>query len=265
MAIFSTPSGPFDFTFNLAFPALQSIQQASGGQFDYTFEILFQGRATIKGSVGGSTFQRSGRNYNIRHHSIPTLKRSIAQLTRRAIFRGNIDFYRTLTDMQKAVWNAAKFTYPRTRSDGTLRVPNRYHLFISSNQRAAFSNVNPITVIGDQYPDQAFRILSAAIDFNTNTGSFTFTGSIVPAGSNMQVFASRIAEAGSRQLLRSRPRLFLIIDEGDPVNLNWFTDYNTIWPGMPTDPGLLFFIAAFLVPLDTGQPQSAGSGYGITL
>ena len=262
MAIFTTPSGPFDYTFGPTFPALKYIEQATGGSFDYTFENVFQTRATIKGSVGGSTFQQAGRSYTIRHHNIPTLKESIKKLTRMQIFRANISRYQITDAFEKATWDAEKIYYPRTRSDGTLRIPNRYHLFISSNQRINFSNLANILEIAEQAANQLMNITAASINFGTSTMTITFNQATIPAGFNLQLFVSRTLPPASKSLAVARPTLVRIYEATDTTVLNIFSDFAAVWPNAYQTSGYLFYYIAFLVPEDTGQPQLAGQGFG---
>lgn len=262
MAIFSTPTGSFDYTFDATFPHVLAVPGASGGSFDFSFDVTFQTQATIKGSVGGSTFQKSGRSYTIRHHNIPTLKTSIKKLTRMQIFRSNISAYQGTNQAQRDTWEAQKTHYPRQRSDGTLRVPNRYHLFISSNQRISFSNLSTLLSIASPYNDQNLTITAATINFGTSTMTVTFNQSTIPAGANLQLFISRTLPPASNSLAQARPRLVRIYAASATTVVNIFTDFTSIWPKAYQSSGYQFYYVAFLVPANTGQPQLASQGFG---
>lgn len=253
MAIFCTPSGPFDYTFDTSFPSLKFIQAATGGSFDFSFETLFQVRATVKGSIGGSTFQQSGRNYSIRHHMVPTLKLNTRRLSSMQLFRENISRYQATSTPERATWEAEKILYPRVRSDGTLRVPNRYHLFISSNQNWTYSNIAHSATIGSKVDRSILELLPTDLDFGASELFFQFVQTTVPAGFNIQIYMTRVLSQSSPSLARARPRLIKVIAAGGSLTGNSFSDYTAAW-GVTSKPiGYVGLVNVFLVPITTGQ------------
>ena len=262
MAIYTTPSGTFDFSFDQSFPGYKNLFPSTGGTFDFSFDTHFNTRRTVKGSILGNTFQLSGRNYSIRHHQVPTLKRTIRRLSAMQIFRDNISRYQGTAPSERATWEAEKINYPRVHSDGTLRTPNRYHLFISSNQNWNYSNFANKDIIGTFSTGAIFNLTSASVNYATETANFDFDPAIVPLGFNLQLYVARPLSIGSRALARARPRLTRIFESGESTAVNSWLDFIAAWPSPPKPVGYIISVAAFLVPEFTGQKKSQSSLFG---
>ncbi len=253
MAIYSLPTGPFNYTFDASFARLPKIPVYTGGQFDFTFESPFSIRQSFQGSIGGSTFQVASRNFSIRHHNVPTIKRSIAKQTGLQNFKDNIARYQATSSGERASWESQKVFYPRFRSNGTIRIPNRYNLFISSNQNLSYSLGDNIAAIGSFVQSPFGNLLTFEIDYIAETAIPTFDISVVPADFNFQFFSSRPVSASEGSFARAALRLIRLYDELESLSQNIFNDYVSVWQQGAKPVGSIVFAAVFPIPLDTGQ------------
>ena len=262
MAIYSLPTGPFNYSFGPTFARLPKIPIYTGGQFDYTYESPFSIRQSFQGSIGGSTFQVSSRNFSIRHHNVPTVKRSVAKQTGLQNFKDNISRYQATSQSERNTWEAQKVLYPRVRSNGTLRIPNRYNLFISSNQNLSYSLGDNIATIGSFVQLPFGNLLTFEIDYNLEIAVPVFNINIVPAGFNYQFFSSRPVGASEGSFARAALRLIRLYDELESLSQNIFTDYVSVWQQGAKPVGSIVFAAVFPIPLTTGQKSPAMTTIG---
>lgn len=262
MAIYTIPSGPFDSTFNATFPRVPKFPGWSGGQFAYTFDESFSIRQFYQGSLGGSTFQVSGKNYAIRHHSIPTVKASVRMLSSMQVFRGNISRYQGTDAGQRATWEAEKVNYPKERNNGDAYFSNRYHLFIGSNQNLSYSTGNNILTIAARGPLLPIRLISANVNRGSQTALFEFNTATMPSGYACQLFTSRPVPVGNPSQARAALRLTRVFQPTESLNVDSWNDYAAAWAINPNNVGYMILAAAFIIPVNTGQKQDASSIVG---
>lgn len=253
MAIYSLPTGPYNYTYDASYDRLPKIPIFTGGQYDYTYDSSYAIRQSFQGSIGGSTFQVASRNFSIRHHNVPTIKRSVAKQTGLQNFKDNISRYQATTPAERASWETQKVLYPRIRSNGTIRIPNRYNLFISSNQNLSYSLGDNIATIGSFVQSPFGNLLTFEIDYNAQTALPIFDISDVPAGFNFQFFSSRPVSASEGSFARAALRLIRLYDELESLSQNIFDDYVSVWQQGSKPVGSIVFAAVFPIPLDTGQ------------
>lgn len=255
--------GPFDFTFDATFPRLAKIPGFVGGQFDFTFSEEFSITQHGAGSIGGSTFQLAGKRQVIRHHRIPTLKQSTRMLSGRQIFRGNIQLYQSTNPTQKATWEAARFLYPRLKGDADIYYSNRYHLFISSNQNLVYSNQDNILTISQRLPRIDLFIVDASLSYSTESFVIDWNLSAMPSEYALQLFTSRPVPQGNPSNAKAALRLTRVYSPSEPLAGNIFSDYVATWNITSSHVGYMVLIAAFAIPISTGQKDVGRSGVAI--
>jgi hypothetical protein len=255
MARYILPQSTFDYTFDNTFAKIITLPGWQGGQFSPIFDDSFSIRQFFSGSLGGSTFQVSGRTFTIRHHAVPTLKKREGQLLSQSVFRGNVSRYQQTNNTERDTWQNARFRYPRTKGDGNTYFSNRYHLFISSNQNWSYSSGNNKNTIGGQPPNIFVAPSDGFINYGTSTFLLPFNLEFCPDGFNVQIFASRPVPPGDPNSARATLRLIHVFTSNDALNINLFSFYSAVWEIVNPVIGNQILCVTRLIPESDGQFQ----------
>lgn len=118
----------------------------------------------MRGSVGGATYGNSRSGFTKRNKPIPTQPVS----SERGLARGLLAFWqgqwRTLTDTERAAWNAATANFPRVNSLGITYYLTGINLFSAFNINLALANETAITA-----PPAPFSFPSFVPDVGSNS------------------------------------------------------------------------------------------------
>lgn len=121
----------------------------------------------IAGSRGGSTFQKAGSQFTIRHRSVPTNKKRTRQTRAQNTLAVNSQRWRTLDSTEQDSFTAQVGNFPRVNSLGQSYNLKPASLQVSTNNNLIIADQDPITVMETPVP------------FPSSTFDFIFIDSIL--------------------------------------------------------------------------------------
>lgn len=191
--------------------------------------ILSDPLSQVKGSIGGATFQRSGKVLAIRKRNVPIQKRSAKQSRRKNAFDCNMKLWKTLSPTEQATWLTFQSDFPRVDSFGNTYLVNPIALQNSSNL-IRIQNGQP------QAPS-----LVAAIAFDAiSTDTFVYRISVVAfdivifplavqTDCTLNIFAGP-ASAVQQAFSKVNCRFLGSVASGVDTDLqNWFSAWNNLF------------------------------------
>lgn len=219
--------------------------------------ILSDPLAQVKGSIGGATFQRSGKVLAIRKRNVPIQKRSSKQSRRKNAFDCNMKLWKTLSPTEQATWLTFQSDFPRVDSFGNSYLVNPIALQNSSN---LIRTQNGLPQQNDLVAAIAFVPITTDT-FVYRHSSFAFDIVILPLAvqtdCTLNVFAG-IASLTQQAFTKANCRFLGSVNSGIDTNLqNWFTVWNDLF--QESSAIVDGFIPLFLEVVQNDSAQVIGS------
>lgn len=213
--------------------------------------------AQVKGSIGGATFQRSGKVLAIRKRNVPIQKRSSKQSRRKNAFDCNMKLWKTLSPTEQATWLTFQSDFPRVDSFGNTYLVNPIALQNSSN----------LIRIQNGQPQQPSLVAAIAfVPITTDTfvyrhSSFAFDIVTLPLAvqtdCTLNVFAGP-ASLSQQAFTKANCRFLGSVNSGiNTSSINWFTPWNNLF--QESSAIVDGFIPIFLEVVQNNSAQVIGS------
>ena len=171
-------------------------------------KIIFLDGSEIRGKVGGKVYSRNASGAFVRQYVKPVNANTALQQAVRNNFASLSGAYRSLTDAQRATYEAMKSFYKTTDSVGNVITPTAPQLFNRLNgvliQNGVLNSSNPMTVC--PAPVSLIGITTAAptadISATQMYSAVTFANStqVVPADQNLIISATAGISAGIKKV-----------------------------------------------------------------
>jgi len=160
----------------------------------------------IIGSVGGQTFQRSRNGFSVRNKPRPRNTRTLYTNQARYITAVVSATWATLSDVQRASWDAVAPNWPAVDHFGDPVILSGYNTFVRSNIGLIYADGAPAT--SGLNPSSVSPLLDPAIAIaeGAGTASLTWLGGAVPADTTVLLWLSQPVSAG-RAFNRSQLRI----------------------------------------------------------
>lgn len=212
--------------------------------FDSTFDLTFTGQGDrVRGSQGGSTFQKIGTSFAIRHRAGLCNKRTSRQTHSRNRFHGVQSFYRTLDESEQLSFVDETANYERVDSLGQVYTMSGINLQNSVNTNANTNNQAPVTSMPAPQPPPAIAFDFANINLTIGAMDVITFPQVLPSTHSMLVFATRPVNAG--QLANENLFVFLgvVPPSADTADYNWLPVYEATFGVNQNNVGQIFGVS----------------------
>jgi len=210
--------------------------------------------ADIRGSVGGVTFSRNANGAYVRNRSKGTNRKSVGQLTVRAIFTALTSAWRSLDPSSIATWVTNAALYPYKNKVGIASQYTGQQLYMKLNSTLMQSGLpqqtictSPVTLIPTIQGTYTASQLTALLAMS----NYKFlTNGIVPEGQAVAVYATAPLSAGINVAPASAYRKIYVAASGFdfntvPSSLLVQTGYENVftanWSAQPANLGKQIF------------------------
>lgn len=196
--------------------------------------ILSDPGAQLKGSIGGATFQRSGKVLAIRKHNVPIQKRSARQSQRKNFFDCQQKRWKNLTPTEKASFAAETGNFTRVDSFGNVYEVSPLNLQTSSNLNLVASGLPVIDTMQSPVAFPVHTIFAIEIDTAGQGVSFDLNPSNIEPDFDLQIFSTQTLSAGTEQPPISTFKFITTIPAGGTTLQSFWPEYLAAW-GDPTN------------------------------
>lgn len=202
-----------------------------------------------RGKIGGHVASKNRAGSYFRTKVTPVNKNTASQATVRSRLAGISQSWRSLTNVQRAAWNAAVQDFKKTNIFGDLLSPSGFNLYQRLNNNIAAVGgaalVTPPLPVGVDY----FSNLSVAAVSGTGAVTVTFSPAI-PAGTAVKLFATAPMSAG-KSYIKTEFRIIDVLTNTDVSPFTATTVYAAKF-GAPSEAGQKIAIKAVFVDTATG-------------
>lgn len=152
-------------------------------------KILFTAfLADMRGKVNGTVFSKNRGGSYARTKVTPTNPNTSFQSAVRSTLSGFSQAWRSLTDANRAAWNAVVATFPRTNVFGNAKILSGHQLYVGLNSQLAAAGQAAITSPPVPVGAEALTSFALASDISDAEVELTFAPT-VPTGHTMIVDA----------------------------------------------------------------------------
>lgn len=210
--------------------------------------------AEIRNSINGWVFARNKGGAYIRIKVTPTNPQTAAQVAARARLAQFAQAWRSLSEDQRAAWQAATSNFEQTDVFGDVISLSGNALYVKLNCNITNAGGSSISVPPTPLGATALGELSVAIDSGDDEIVLSTSPSTVPAGHAMVVEATAQVSAGVSNA-NSKFRQVQVIAAAGSTSANIFGSYTTKFGALVN--GQKLFVRAKLVRLATGEVSQA--------
>lgn len=201
------------------------------------------------GKIGGHVASKNKSGAYFRTKVTPSNPQTTAQLAVRGNFSSSSKSWGSLTDSQRASWNAAAQYFKGSNIFGDIVTPSGFNLYKKISDNLQNIGETPISTAPANVAPAAIESLAATVVGATHVVTLTFTPAI-SAGAKMVVMATAPQPAG-KSFVKNLYRKVGVYDSTDVSPLAITADYAAKF-GAPSVVGQKVYFKCFMVDIATG-------------
>jgi len=204
-----------------------------------------------RGKIGGQVASKNRSGAYLRTKVTPVNRQSASQTAVRNRLAGLSQGWRSLSDAQRAAWNAAVGDFAKTNIFGDLVNPTGFNLYQRLNNNLIRIGESAITT--PPTPAAITDIVIGALTMDASDGSvslaYTAGGD---AGSEIEVWATPPVSAGV-SFVKSEYRLVTQVTANTASPLDMAADYIAKFGAITGAAGMKVFVKTVAISVTTGQ------------
>jgi len=213
-----------------------------------------------RGKIGGHVASKNRGGAYLRTKVTPVNAQTGYQNAIRNRFTTLSQGWRGLTPTERDAWNAAVADYARTNIFGDLHQPTGFNLYQRLNNNLV--TIGEAAITTPPLPSAVGEVTAVSLAIAAGAGTMSLVmGAVVPAGTNVKVFATAPVSAG-KSFVKSEYRLIDILAPAAATPVNLKAAYEAKF-GSVGVAGQKVFVKLTAVNAATGQEGTPSSVSGI--
>jgi hypothetical protein len=206
------------------------------------------------GSIGGSTFQRSGKVFAIRKRNVPVQKKTPKQSEVKNKFDHVQKNWKNLSLAEQQTFTDEATNYPRLDSLGNPYTLLGSNLQASSNLNLLAAGESEITSIPPPSPIPVPVFTSYAFNPSGFFFAINFVPVIVPAGYSLNIYIGPTTQANGEEPSIKSMKLIKVFGPGVNNSVDFSSEWNAAWTNRIQSPNPRYaWVKCFYIQLATGQ------------